>query len=86
MYPSQKQREISDAFNAATGRMVHRQFEEREGEAPRKAEVGDGMQWREMWSTRHPMLRQHPPPGPCPSIHSICTHTEGQGDDTEGKC
>lgn len=81
MYPSQKQREILDAFSAVAGRMVQRQLEEGEGEAPGEAEVGDGMKWRETWSTRHPALRQHPPPGPRPSVHSICAHTEGRGDE-----
>lgn len=64
---SQKQHEVSDTFGAAARRLVQRQLEEREGEAAREAEVGDGMQRWQTGRTRQPALGHRPPPRPQPS-------------------
>lgn len=53
----QKQHEVSGAFSSTTGRVVQRQLKEREGEATRETEVGDGMQGRQSGWTA---LRQSP--------------------------
>lgn len=77
MYLSQEQHEVSDAFGTAARRLVQGQLEEREGEAPGETEVGDGTQRWETRGARHPVLGQHPPPGPQPSIPSTCSDREG---------
>lgn len=59
---SQEQHEVSDAFSPAVRRLVQRQLKEREGEAPREAEVRDGTQGWESGGARHPALGQQPLP------------------------
>lgn len=56
VYLFQKQHEVSDAFGTAARRLVERQLEEREGEAPRETEVGDGTQGRETGGARQTPL------------------------------
>lgn len=61
---SQQQHEVSDAFSAAVGGLVQRQFKEGEGEAARETEVGDGSEWGQAGGTGEPVLGEHPAPHP----------------------
>lgn len=64
----QKQKEVFDVLGSAARGLVQWELKEGEGEASRKAEVGDGMQWWETGRARSPALRKNPPPRLKPSV------------------
>lgn len=68
----EQQHEVSDALSAAARRLVQGQLEEREGEAPGEAQVGDGTEWWQTGGPGHPPLGQHPPLRPQPSHPCAC--------------